>query len=83
MVIEPGSNLFLDLALSCFVFFFWFKSFLCLIHFFSLISLSYGAAPVNLNIKAGGRAYGSSGKKIYTVILVENEKRLDCFGLRK
>lgn len=48
-----------------------------------LISLSYGAAPVNLNIKAGGRAYGSSGKKIYTVILVENEKRLDCFGLRK
>uniref|UniRef100_A0A8D2PSJ9 Pre-mRNA 3'-end-processing factor FIP1 n=1 Tax=Zosterops lateralis melanops TaxID=1220523 RepID=A0A8D2PSJ9_ZOSLA len=25
---------------------------------------SYGAAPVNLNIKAGGRAYGSSGAKV-------------------
>lgn len=29
---------------------------------------------MNLNIKAGGRAYGSSGKKIYTVILVKNKK---------
>lgn len=53
-----------------FCIFFWLKNFLCLIHFFLLISWSYGAAPVNLNIKAGGRAYGSSGKKIYTVTLV-------------
>lgn len=29
---------------------------------------------MNLNIKAGGRAYGSSGKKIYTVILVKKPK---------
>lgn len=30
---------------------------------------------MNLNIKAGGRAYGSSGKKICTVILVKNKKK--------
>lgn len=60
--------------------FFWFKSFLCLINFL-LISWSYGAAPVNLNIKAGGRAYGSSGKKIYIVILVKNKTKQNKKGL--
>ncbi|PKU30052.1 pre-mrna 3 -end-processing factor hypothetical protein [Limosa lapponica baueri] len=34
-----------------------------------LIFLSYGAAPVNLNIKTGGRAYGSSGAKVKGVDL--------------
>ncbi|KFP50763.1 Pre-mRNA 3'-end-processing factor FIP1, partial [Cathartes aura] len=29
----------------------------------------YGAAPVNLNIKTGGRAYGSSGAKVKGVDL--------------
>lgn len=68
MVIEPGSSLFLDLANSCFIF----SSGLefSLSNSVFLISLSYGAAPVNLNIKTGGRAYSSSsGKKIYTMIL--------------
>lgn len=31
---------------------------------------------MNLNIKTGGRAYGSSGKKIYIVILVKMRKKL-------
>lgn len=68
MANEPGSSLFLDLANSCFVF----SSVLefSLSNSVLLISLSYGAAPVNLNIKTGGRAYGSSGKKIYTELLV-------------
>ncbi|XP_014797109.1 PREDICTED: pre-mRNA 3'-end-processing factor FIP1-like [Calidris pugnax] len=33
------------------------------------IEPGYGAAPVNLNIKTGGRAYGSSGAKVKGVDL--------------
>jgi len=69
MAIEPGSSLFLDLANCCFVF----SSVLefSLSNSLLLISLSYGAAPVNLNIKTGGRVYGSSGKKVYSIVLLK------------
>lgn len=38
---------------------------------------------MNLNIKAGGRAYGSSGKKICTVILVKNKKKIGLFWIKE
>lgn len=36
---------------------------------------------MNLNIKTGGRTYGSSGKKMYTVTLVKMQKKKELFVL--